>query len=298
VDNFFRSFGFGAQRSTVLSNYIFSCLFVSTLHNTLATHLDIGAGSRGERKKSSSSLRIISRNNNDRIQVDVENLDLTDPTAIQKWFDSHSVIPDICIHTAALSSPGVCQEDPESAMKINVPKHFFDALFAQNKHLTIIALSTDQVYEGTNPPYKDADSLQEQPPQPCNVYGNSKLEMEQELLLHQKATIIILYSCAVVSFWDQRHRCYPLMEPFCTFVNHTDNTTKKQPFSPTNVEVSFPYKMLSRPLPGLSIIIIIIIIAVITVVFTIWVDPTLQSLGHGSSSLLTFSIRCQQFSRG
>jgi dTDP-4-dehydrorhamnose reductase len=52
---------------------------------------------------------------------------------------------------------------------------FFDAL---RKHsVKIIALSTDQVYDGTHPPYRETDSAG-----PCNVYGQSKLEMEDYML--------------------------------------------------------------------------------------------------------------------
>eukprot|EP00934_Nitzschia_sp_Nitz4_P009042 Nitzschia sp. Nitz4//scaffold147_size54853//33339//34349//NITZ4_006621-RA/size54853-processed-gene-0.16-mRNA-1//1//CDS//3329536705//9032//frame0 len=82
---------------------------------------------------------------------------------------------DYCIHTAAISSPRLCQQDPGRAMALNVPKEFFQRL-TPSTH--ILALSTDQVYDGVkeNMPgelYKESD-----PCHPVNVYGKSKLAME------------------------------------------------------------------------------------------------------------------------
>jgi dTDP-4-dehydrorhamnose reductase len=108
------------------------------------------------------------------VTVTIECLDVTDSVQVSQWVESHSDL-DICIHTAAMSSPKLCQEQADVARACNVPTAFFDAL---RKHsVKIIALSTDQVYDGTHPPYRESDSTG-----PCNVYGQSKLEMEEYLL--------------------------------------------------------------------------------------------------------------------
>ena len=118
--------------------------------------------------------------------VTVESLDLTDIEAVKAWFRNHPNM-DVCIHAAALSSPRVCEQDPEKAQKMNVPKAFFQELHAQN--CCIISLSTDQVYDGTKVAlYNEAD-----PAHPVNVYGKTKLEMEtylQELSGKQQAVLL------------------------------------------------------------------------------------------------------------
>jgi dTDP-4-dehydrorhamnose reductase len=108
------------------------------------------------------------------VTVTIECLDLTDSEQVSQWVERHSDL-DVCVHTAAMSSPKLCQEQADVARACNVPTAFFDAL---RKHsVKIIALSTDQVYDGTQPPYRETDSTG-----PCNVYGQSKLEMEEYLL--------------------------------------------------------------------------------------------------------------------
>jgi dTDP-4-dehydrorhamnose reductase len=108
------------------------------------------------------------------VTVTIECLDLTDSEQVSQWVERHSDL-DVCIHAAAMSSPKLCQEQADVARACNVPTVFFDAL---RKHsVKIIALSTDQVYDGTHPPYRETDSAG-----PCNVYGQSKLEMEDYML--------------------------------------------------------------------------------------------------------------------
>jgi dTDP-4-dehydrorhamnose reductase len=108
------------------------------------------------------------------VAVTIECLDLTDSEQVSQWVERHSDL-DVCIHAAAMSSPKLCQEQADVARACNVPTVFFDAL---RKHsVKSIALSTDQVYDGTQPPYRETDSAG-----PCNFYGQSKLEMEEYLL--------------------------------------------------------------------------------------------------------------------
>ena len=114
--------------------------------------------------------------------ITVFSLDLQDSDAVDRWLQNEMgpvKRVDACIHLAALSNPGKCQADPDSAMAINVPKHFFTALQKQKQCQSFIALSTDHVYPGTHPPYKEdgGESLT-----PINVYGSTKYKMEKFLL--------------------------------------------------------------------------------------------------------------------
>jgi dTDP-4-dehydrorhamnose reductase len=105
------------------------------------------------------------------VTLTFECLDLSDSEQVLQWAENHSDL-DVCIHAAAMSSPKLCQQQPVAARACNVPTVFLDALRKQS--VKIIALSTDQVYDGNRPPYRETDATG-----PCNVYGQSKLEMEE-----------------------------------------------------------------------------------------------------------------------
>jgi dTDP-4-dehydrorhamnose reductase len=107
--------------------------------------------------------------------------DLTDPASISGYIQAHGTF-DICIHLAALSSPGTCEQDPDQARALNVPTHLFNAL----GETPIVALSTDQVYDGKTPVYSETDQVK-----PLNVYGATKVEMEEHLLANSNYAICL-----------------------------------------------------------------------------------------------------------
>ena len=122
----------------------------------------------------------------------VESLDLTDKEAIQEWLSVHPQI-DLCLHLAAMSSPGVCQQEPDRAYACNNPIHWFRAL--SSRGIPIVALSTDQVYDGTiqDPTYKETDATN-----PVNVYGITKKAMEDFLIEHCTGTPCIILRSSIV----------------------------------------------------------------------------------------------------
>ncbi|KAL2651191.1 hypothetical protein R1flu_019319 [Riccia fluitans] len=85
--------------------------------------------------------------------------------------------PAVVVNCAAISVPRECEEDPERADEVNVPRSLTHWLksFDHNKPL-LIHLSTDQVYEGTKSFYKEDDETK-----PVNVYGKSKVEAEKHV---------------------------------------------------------------------------------------------------------------------
>jgi dTDP-4-dehydrorhamnose reductase len=145
-----------------------------------------------------------------RVTVHVTSLDLTQKTQIQEWKENHQLGSSsgkkivVCIHTAAMSSPRACEDYPERAMELNVPKAFFRAL----QGVPIIALSTDQVYDGSisiddaeqgvHGYYLEDDVVDAQHHPPKNVYGKSKLKMEQYLQEHHAGPYVALRSSIIL----------------------------------------------------------------------------------------------------
>ena len=128
-----------------------------------------------------------------RVSVNSISLDFTSKEAIEKskLFNSQF---DVCVHTAALSCPRTCQENPERARAINIPKTFLNYL----NDVPMIVLSTCHVYDGfrcrsnihTAEESKSSGRDDEDDcrlyynedcdqPNPVNMYGQTKLELEQ-----------------------------------------------------------------------------------------------------------------------
>ena len=104
-------------------------------------------------------------------KAECSTLDLQDAAAVRALVTS--VQPDAVVHLAAVSSPAVCEKEPESSQAINCPVALIEALPA---HACLVFLSTDQVYDGLKAPYAE-----EGPAEPVNLYGRAKLQFEAAL---------------------------------------------------------------------------------------------------------------------
>jgi dTDP-4-dehydrorhamnose reductase len=105
-------------------------------------------------------------------------LDIRDAAAIEAFVAQHA--PDAIVIAAAERRPDVCERDPELARALNVEAVETIATAAKRRGAWVLSLSTDYVFDGTNPPYRTDD-----PPCPINAYGRSKLDGERAL---QQAT--------------------------------------------------------------------------------------------------------------
>ncbi len=106
---------------------------------------------------------------------DLTKVDLSDIDNITSFLDSMK--PDIIIHSAAERRPDVSMRDPESARRLNVDATAAIAEWATTNEAYLLYISTDYVFDGTQPPYKE-DSL----PNPLNDYGISKRAGEVAVL--------------------------------------------------------------------------------------------------------------------
>ncbi|MEM9265809.1 MAG: NAD(P)-dependent oxidoreductase [Cyanobacteria bacterium P01_F01_bin.13] len=101
--------------------------------------------------------------------------DLTNTRELQTLFQT--VQPDAVIHLAAESSPNRCQEQPDLSHRINVTVSYDIATLCADADIPYVFASSDQVFNGLNPPYKEDD-----PVSPVNLYGEQKALAEVEIL--------------------------------------------------------------------------------------------------------------------
>jgi len=130
--------------------------------------------------------------------IDQTTFNLSDAESVKSFIANHTF--DAIIHLAAISSLYACEKNPANAMATNCPSCLLEALTTRNttmpNHVTkFIFLSTDQVYDGFDAPYKEADETG-----PINLYGKSKLAFETKLLACDKTKIlpIILRSSLIL----------------------------------------------------------------------------------------------------
>ena len=100
--------------------------------------------------------------------------DLTDFAALDQIFKQ--VKPDALIHMAAASKPNFCQTHREESYAINVGVAVNIALLCGERNIPCAFTSTDLVFDGKNPLYKEGD-----PVCPINYYGEQKAIAEQKM---------------------------------------------------------------------------------------------------------------------
>ncbi|KAI9007377.1 RmlD-like substrate binding domain-containing protein [Gaertneriomyces semiglobifer] len=101
-------------------------------------------------------------------------LDLTDNDAVTAFIKEQS--PRVIVHCAAERRPDVAQNNREGTRNLNeeIPRHL--ARLSKEHNIYLIYISTDYVFDGTQPPY-DVDAK----PNPLNFYGETKLGGEKAI---------------------------------------------------------------------------------------------------------------------
>lgn len=107
------------------------------------------------------------------IALDYPDVDLSDSSGLRELV--RSVKPDIIINAAAYTNVDKAESEPELARAINATGPGVLAEEAKKLNAVLVHYSTDYVFDGTKgSPYVETD-----PPNPLNVYGQTKLEGEQ-----------------------------------------------------------------------------------------------------------------------
>jgi dTDP-4-dehydrorhamnose reductase len=116
--------------------------------------------------------------------TDIDELDLTHEKAVVNFFETNK--PDLIVNCAAYTAVDKAEEESDKAFLINrdVPKLLSEICKKFNS--TLIHISTDYVFDGEScRPYNESD-----PTNPQSVYGQTKLEGEEFVLLGEKNLVI------------------------------------------------------------------------------------------------------------
>ena len=150
----------------------------------------------GSKGQLGNEIRDLSRKHHEHhyVFVDVDELDITDATAVNSFFNEFQF--EICINCAAYTAVDKAETDAALAHKINVTgvEHLANA--CQKNNAVLFHISTDFVFDGNaTSPYTI-----DHPVNPISVYGQTKAEGEYRALSLNQKTILIRTSW-VYSFY-------------------------------------------------------------------------------------------------
>lgn len=93
---------------------------------------------------------------------------------------------DCIVHTAGITSVDQCEREPVKAHEANAVLARNVAVAAARLSLRLIHVSTDHLFSGTRPLYREDDA-----PDPLNVYAQTKLLAEQWVIEAHPGTLIV-----------------------------------------------------------------------------------------------------------
>lgn len=115
--------------------------------------------------------------------INIIKVDLTDSNELKNIFQV--IKPDAVIHTAAKSDPNYCQLNRNESKRLNIYASINIAKLCAEYSIHCVFTSTDLVFDGLNPPYREEDPIC-----PVNFYGEQKVLAEEEMLkCHQKVAV-------------------------------------------------------------------------------------------------------------
>jgi dTDP-4-dehydrorhamnose reductase len=117
-------------------------------------------------------------------ECELTHLNLTEAEAVRARFRDFR--PDAVVHAAALGDVDACERHPDEAYRVNVLGTESIAEGAVELGAKLIYISTDQVYDGVQGHYTEADV-----PHPLMVYGRTKLEGEHRAAAICRDTVIL-----------------------------------------------------------------------------------------------------------
>ncbi len=113
-----------------------------------------------------------------------ETLDITDIAAMQALLESE--LPDVVIHTAAMTQVDDCEFKHEECLALNVTAVEHLAQLSKKMGFHLVYVSTDFIFDGIKPMYTELDEAN-----PLSYYGWSKLEGEKKVMENANSYSII-----------------------------------------------------------------------------------------------------------
>lgn len=126
--------------------------------------------------------------------TDVDQMDITNRQDVLSVFRDFD--PDFCINCAAYTQVDLAEQEPEKARLINVDAvgHLIQA--CNEKHCALFHISTDFVFDGKS----DAPYTESSKPNPLSIYGQTKLEGEEKVIIEAKQFVVIRTSWVFSEF--------------------------------------------------------------------------------------------------
>ena len=119
------------------------------------------------------------------IGVDIEEMDITDPEAVQKVIPEAQ--PDAVIHCAAYTAVDAAEDNVSLCMRINAAGTEHIADVCKRMDIPMMYISTDYVFDGEGTrPWEPGDKRN-----PLNIYGHSKSEGEIAVERRMKKFFIV-----------------------------------------------------------------------------------------------------------
>lgn len=106
------------------------------------------------------------------VGLDLPDMDITSLDSVQGVMDR--LKPAVVINAAAYTDVDGCESNPELAMQVNGEGVGFLAIGCQSIGAKLVHVSTDYIFDGA----KGSPYLEDDPPAPLSVYGESKLAGE------------------------------------------------------------------------------------------------------------------------
>src|SRR3990170_3872554 len=130
--------------------------------------------------------------------LDLPEMDITKDDVVQRYFNE--LTPDLVIHAAAWTDTAGCEADPEQALLVNGEGSRIVAEACARSGAAVVYISSNEVFDGEKrEPYGEDD-----PPNPINAYGRSKLagecHVKSALERHYIVRTAWLYGAGRVSF--------------------------------------------------------------------------------------------------
>ncbi|NXY32086.1 MAT2B adenosyltransferase, partial [Pomatorhinus ruficollis] len=164
-----------------------------------------------------------------RAQPRFEQINLLDAIAVHDII--HEFQPHVIVHCAAERRPDVVESQPDAASQLNVAASANLAKEAAGVGAFLVYISTDYVFDGTSPPYKETDV-----PNPLNLYGKTKLEGEKAVLENNEETAVLRIPVLYGEVERLEESAVTVMFDKVQFSNKSANMDHWQQRFPTNVK--------------------------------------------------------------